>query len=192
MTSTEISTKIKLCSICKCDISHRVRTNKLCKPCSSRAKFLEFNRNITSEALDRHDEMISRRPAKLTKEQNRLRTNAKQRGVRKTMKNLRAQAHLRRYDLDVCQVCKKDSSEIDICVDHDHVTGKMRAILCKKCNLAFAGFGDQYETVTERVKELGVCLAENKVKNDQDDAFRKWIQSVNDLDLDNEEDTKEP
>src|SRR5262249_25053635 len=39
-----------------------------------------------------------------------------------------------------CAICKKKSKGI-LCVDHCHVTGKVRGLLCKKCNSAL-GFCD--------------------------------------------------
>lgn len=34
-----------------------------------------------------------------------------------------------------CGICEKDFSEIKPCVDHDHKTGKIRMLLCRRCNL---------------------------------------------------------
>lgn len=33
----------------------------------------------------------------------------------------------------LCAICKKEDN-IRLCVDHDHVTGKVRGLLCKNCN----------------------------------------------------------
>lgn len=42
-----------------------------------------------------------------------------------------------------CAICRKtDFPVLGPCVDHDHVTGKVRGILCHKCNSAVAYIGD--------------------------------------------------
>lgn len=33
----------------------------------------------------------------------------------------------------VCKICKK--IPIYFCIDHDHITGKIRGLLCKNCNV---------------------------------------------------------
>ena len=40
-----------------------------------------------------------------------------------------------------CAMCKR-RSERSLCVDHDHVTGKVRALLCNSCN-AMIGFAQE-------------------------------------------------
>lgn len=46
-----------------------------------------------------------------------------------------------------CLICGRHQSELTkgLCVDHDHVTGKNRGLLCTKCNLRLGVFNDNIE-----------------------------------------------
>lgn len=34
----------------------------------------------------------------------------------------------------MCAICNSEPSDGQLCIDHDHVTGKVRALLCRGCN----------------------------------------------------------
>ena len=44
----------------------------------------------------------------------------------------------------VCAVCKKpgDGRWSQLCVDHDHTTGKVRELLCRRCNMILGQVND--------------------------------------------------
>lgn len=58
-----------------------------------------------------------------------------------------------------CAICKKAYKEKSLCVDHCHVTGKVRGLLCNKCNKALGLLNDNCELLKtaasylERFKE---------------------------------------
>jgi hypothetical protein len=49
--------------------------------------------------------------------------------------------------LGLCAICHKPENDIKLAVDHDHKTGKVRALLCKKCNMGIGLLGDDPDTI---------------------------------------------
>jgi hypothetical protein len=63
---------------------------------------------------------------------------------------------------NVCAICGKDevvcfrksNKTMSLAVDHDHKTGKIRGLLCKKCNTAIGMFYDNIDLLTSAIKYL--------------------------------------
>lgn len=62
-----------------------------------------------------------------------------------------------------CKICKSTKANrewktkdqrIDLFVDHCHTTGKIRGLLCNKCNVGLAMFGDNMDTLTTAISYL--------------------------------------
>lgn len=61
-----------------------------------------------------------------------------------------------------CAICKiKENkvtrgavSDLNFAVDHDHVTGKVRGLLCNQCNRALGMFKDSVELIEKAIKYL--------------------------------------
>lgn len=49
-----------------------------------------------------------------------------------------------------CAICKQEFSSTP-CVDHDHKTGKVRGLLCQKCNKIMGQFNDNVSTFQNAV-----------------------------------------
>jgi adenine-specific DNA methylase len=66
-----------------------------------------------------------------------------------TFENMKAKQHGK---CAICQNNFKDS--IDTCVDHNHITGQVRELLCNHCNRAIGLFKENIETLKSAVTYL--------------------------------------
>jgi len=57
---------------------------------------------------------------------------------------------------DCCAICKKHKDDLKVIlgVDHNHTTGKVRGLLCNKCNIALGGFNDNIELLNNAISYL--------------------------------------
>jgi hypothetical protein len=55
---------------------------------------------------------------------------------------------------DTCAICKEKCSGKNKVIDHCHSSGKIRGILCRKCNLGLAHFNDNIEIFVNAIKYL--------------------------------------
>lgn len=64
-----------------------------------------------------------------------------------------------------CYICKGDNGSIALCIDHDHLTGKVRGLLCNKCNRGLGLFLDDLVLLKRAMKYLieGVIPIEDKI-----------------------------
>lgn len=53
-----------------------------------------------------------------------------------------------------CAICKKSNKLV---VDHDHDTGKVRGLLCDRCNTALGALGDTHASITRVLSYLDVA-----------------------------------
>jgi len=55
---------------------------------------------------------------------------------------------------NACALCGRSEEYKALSVDHDHKTGKVRGLLCNKCNTALGFFQDNIETVSKALDYL--------------------------------------
>jgi hypothetical protein len=56
-----------------------------------------------------------------------------------------------------CAICRQDLGEgMNRCVDHDHVTGRVRGLLCRTCNLGLGYFKDSVQNLQSAQEYLNV------------------------------------
>ena len=63
-----------------------------------------------------------------------------------------------------CAVCNLPQSNKALAVDHDHNTGKVRGLLCDKCNRGIGLLGDSPEVVLNAFRYLDRCYNEDLKK----------------------------
>jgi hypothetical protein len=54
----------------------------------------------------------------------------------------------------VCYICKKADYDRELGVDHDHTTGEVRKLLCRKCNMGIGYFDDNPDLLLKAVMYL--------------------------------------
>jgi len=54
----------------------------------------------------------------------------------------------------VCWICKNTDKRKRLAVDHDHVTGRIRGLLCSKCNSGIAMFRDSVFLLKKAIEYL--------------------------------------
>lgn len=65
-----------------------------------------------------------------------------------------------RQKYGICDVCgmtaieHQDKYNSRLHIDHDHLTGKIRGILCKKCNVSLGHFSDSIDILRNLIKYL--------------------------------------
>lgn len=53
-----------------------------------------------------------------------------------------------------CKLCRELLSQRNTRVDHNHINGKIRGILCSKCNSGLGQFNDDIRCLTSAIKYL--------------------------------------
>ena len=54
----------------------------------------------------------------------------------------------------VCAICGKPSVKQKLNVDHNHATGKLRGLLCWKCNVGIGHFDEDLSSLRKAIKYL--------------------------------------
>jgi hypothetical protein len=55
---------------------------------------------------------------------------------------------------NVCAICKEKQLNKVLCIDHNHVTGKVRGLLCNSCNIGLGHFRDNSKILHSAIEYL--------------------------------------
>lgn len=53
-----------------------------------------------------------------------------------------------------CDICKNKYNNKNLCVDHNHTTGKIRGLLCNKCNFIIGCSNENIEILKNSIKYI--------------------------------------
>jgi hypothetical protein len=60
---------------------------------------------------------------------------------------------------NLCKICKRPPNKIKkLCVDHCHISGKVRGLLCDKCNKGLGSFEDSLLSIKNALAYLEESL----------------------------------
>lgn len=151
--------KIKKCTVCKTNFKPRSGVQKYCKECKKKA-YLELGY--------KYEKTVK---GKRTKRRYKISKSKRDSGYYKNAQLKHAYGiTLLEYDQilesqnGVCVICggiNADGRRLH--VDHNHKTGKVRGLLCSKCNHGLGLFNDDIETLLGAV----AYLEKNKRKKSQ-------------------------
>ena len=115
--------------------------NSACKTCIKAAARKRYRKNKAIEKIEQAQR------ADMQKESNLIRLY----GI-----TLEDYEHMFYEQGRACAICGRVADEFrrDLAVDHDHVTGKVRGLLCPDCNRGLGGFHDDIELIEKALQYL--------------------------------------
>jgi hypothetical protein len=137
-------TRAPVNGVCRVCGSSDFGTRNRCKPCRAKAQREAYARE--SDEARAKDSARSRAWRKANPQQVRAQDLRKRYGLTRTAYENLAESQGRR-----CAICRASSLE---CVDHCHATGRIRGLLCRRCNAALGQFRDD----PKRLREAAIYL----------------------------------
>lgn len=56
--------------------------------------------------------------------------------------------------IGACPICEEEFGSHTACIDHDHETGEIRGIICRKCNLMLGRINDDIDILLNAIEYL--------------------------------------
>lgn len=151
--------KKRICNKCRVlkNLSSFSRSSKdghvySCKECSLKLKYEWRKKNPEKDRAQQHRSDRKRTEQRAISLEARRKYQATQRRIKYGISN---SDYDRMFDeqSNVCAICKC-SSEKTLCIDHNHETGKVRGLLCHRCNLVIGNAKENINTLEESIRYL--------------------------------------
>lgn len=137
----------RTCRACgfKGPLDRFVSGKNTCKPCDNayKAQWLKDNPDKAAASKERQREA-------------RQRYELRRRAVRNGLDPDEVEKYYNDHD-GCCEICGQcpEPGKRDLNMDHDHVTGKFRGMLCDNCNSGLGRFKDDVERLQSAIRYLG-------------------------------------
>ena len=151
----------------------------ICRECSNswRREYYKNNKDKLRSAAEKwkiENPQLAKEAKKKWQISNRERCNEVQRRyVDKNRENINFKARVREYGITLdeyqiirdrqnnkCVICFKEETKIwrgkttELCLDHDHKTGKLRQLLCFSCNIGLGAYKDDIQLLKNAISYL--------------------------------------
>lgn len=137
---------------------------KICARCKQKKSINDFDKNKrASDGLTHNCKkcvlLFSQSPnSRARQKRNREKNKEKSKiYLLKRKFNIRIEDYLNLLELQggVCMLCAKlNTNGKMLAVDHNHKTGKIRGLLCSKCNVGLGQFNDDINVLTRAIQYL--------------------------------------
>lgn len=140
---------MKMCSVCKCNLDEQLFTK------SSREK---TGLSCACKGCQREQRLKRADSIKASKKKLKAKLIALHGGLTWESHGIKKDLYLslKRLHGDACNICGIKASDISVnlCLDHDHNTSKVRGFLCHRCNSAIGLLRDSIENICRSVAYL--------------------------------------
>lgn len=135
----------------QCHPERPYHAKNLCKPCYFRKYFQTVTKKDPSYHHKNRERMAAYRRANPEHSREIIRRSALKRNFGITPEDYN---RLLKKQSDVCRICNESDHDRRLAVDHDHLTGRIRGLLCKKCNRGIGLFKDDIGLLRAAVSYL--------------------------------------
>ena len=141
-------------------------TSGLCKKCYGKRYYKENQEKIKQYQEENEDHIKQRKAKWYETNKDELRARARE-NYHKTKKSVQDRRLRKQYGIgnddyeqlkslqgDKCAICGEEQNDKRLAVDHNHDTGKVRGLLCEKCNRGLGLFCDNVDLLEKAVTYL--------------------------------------